>query len=92
MRIEMAIPKESAEKIALEALGFIAADDTELGRFLGLSGLSIDRLRDTAGTTPTLLAVLDYVMGHEPTARAFAQSQGYTPEDLARAAHHLASA
>ena len=88
----MAIPKESAEKIALEALGFIAADDTELGRFLGLSGLSIDRLRDTAGTTPTLLAVLDYVMGHVPTARAFAQSQGYTPEDLARAAHHLASA
>lgn len=89
MRIEMAATKQNAETIALQALAFIAADDTELGRFLGLSGLSIDDLRNRAGSASTLLAVLDYVMGHEPTAKAFAESLGYRPEDLAHAAHRL---
>ena len=85
----MAAPRQSAETIALEALGFIAADDAELGRFLGLSGLSIDDLRSNAGAPETLRAVLEYVMGHEPTARAFAEAQGYRPEDMASAAHRL---
>ncbi|MFT3808421.1 MAG: DUF3572 domain-containing protein [Micropepsaceae bacterium] len=92
MRIEMALPKRNAETIALEALGFIAADDAELGRFLGISGLSIDDLRASAGSSRTLLAVMEYVMGHEPTARAFAESQGYRPEDLANAAYRLGAA
>lgn len=85
----MAAPRQNAETIALEALGFIAADDTELVRFLGLSGLSIDDLRSNAGTPETLRAVMEYVMGHEPTAKAFAEAQGYRPEDMALAAHRL---
>lgn len=85
----MSAPKQNAETLALEALVFIAADEAEIGRFLGLSGLSIDDLRSSAGTAPTLRAVLEYVMGHEPTARAFAEAQGYAPEDLARAAYAL---
>ncbi len=85
----MTSPKQNAETIALEALGFVAADDTELGRFLALSGLSIDDLRASAGSAETLRAVMEYVMGHEPTAKAFAQSRDYRPEDLAKAAHRL---
>lgn len=85
----MAPPKTNPETLAIEALGFIAADDTELGRFLGLSGLSIDRLKASADAPETLRAVLEYVMGHEPTARAFAEAWGYGPEDLAHAAHRL---
>jgi len=89
MRIEMAAISASAETIALEALAFIAADDVELGRFLGLSGLVIDKLKSSAGTIETMRAVLEYVMGHEPTAKAFAKSQGYRPEQLAAAAYKL---
>lgn len=85
----MAAVGPSPETIALEALGFIAADEAELGRFLGLSGLSLDDLRATAGTPETLRAVMEYVMGHEPTAKAFAESQGYRPEQMAAAAYKL---
>lgn len=85
----MGQPKPKAETLALEALGFIAADDVELGRFLGLSGLTPDQLRARAGAPDTLLAVMEYVMGHEPTARAFAEAHGYRPEDLAHAARQL---
>lgn len=85
----MAQSTHSAETVALQALGFIAADDVELGRFLGLSGLSIDALRSSASAPGTMRAVMEYVMGHEPTAKAFAESQGYRPEHLAAAAHKL---
>ena len=89
MRIEMAPVSASAETIALEALAFVVANDDEISRFLALSGLSVDTLRSSAGTPETMRAVLEYVMGHEPTAKAFAQSQGYRPEELAAAAHRL---
>ena len=75
--------------IALEALAFVVADDEELGRFLGLSGLSRDELRASADSPDTLRAVFEYVMGHEPTARAFAEARGYAPEDLWRTARDL---
>ncbi len=85
----MALPKSNPETLAIEALGFIAASDDEFARFLGLSGLSVDHLRANADAPETLRAVLEYVMGHEPTARAFAEARGYSPEDLAHAAHRL---
>lgn len=88
----MGRPKPNSETLALEALGFVAADEVELGRFLGLSGLSLDRLRAEASSRATLSAVLAYVLGHEPTARAFAETHGYAAEDLARAAHELGGA
>lgn len=82
MRAEMRIKTEAPEIIALRALAFVAADDAELGRFLGLSGLLPETLRASAGTPETQRAVIEYVLGHEPTARAFAEAHGYRPEDL----------
>lgn len=76
---------KSPETIGLEALAFIAADEAEIGRFLQLSGLSVNDLRRTAGTTETLVSVMEYVMGHERTAKAFAEEQGYRPDELSRA-------
>jgi hypothetical protein len=89
MRIEMSGIKKSATIVALEALAFVAADDVELGRFLGLSGLSPDALRASAGSAETQRAVMEYVLGHEPTARAFAEAHGYRPEQLWGAARQL---
>lgn len=85
----MSNSRPDPETIALQGLVFITSDDTELGRFLGLSGISPDDLRESAGAPETLRAVMEYLMGHEPTARAFAESAGYRPEDLAYAAHRL---
>lgn len=89
MRAEMKTSKRTTGVIALEALAFVAADETELGRFLSLSGLSPETLRASAGSPDTLRAVFEYVMGHEPTAKAFAEAHGYAPEDLWRTAHEL---
>ncbi len=83
------IETKTAETIALEALAFVAGDETEIGRFLRFSGMSPDRLRAEAGSEDTLRAVLEYVLGHEATARNFAQEHGYRPEQLARAAYRL---
>ena len=88
MRTEM-IETKAPETIALEALAFVAGDETEIGRFLRFSGLSPERLRSEAGNPDTLRAVLEYVLGHEATARAFAEAHGYRPDQLARAAYHL---
>ena len=63
---------KSPDVIALEALAFIAAEEAEFSRFLSLSGLTVADLRDRAGASETLRAIMEYVMGHEPTARAFA--------------------
>jgi hypothetical protein len=70
-------------------LAFLAADETEIGRFLSFSGLSPNRLRAEASAPDTLRAVMEYVLGHEVTARNFAEGHGYRPEQLARAAHAL---
>ena len=83
------IETKAAETIALEALAFVAADETEIGRFLRFSGLTPARLRAEAGEPDTLRAVMEYVLGHETTARNFAEEYGYRPEQLARAAHKL---
>ena len=85
MRAEMNQTK-SADTLALEALTFVASDETELSRFLGLSGLSLSDLRQRAGKPETLRAILEYVLGHEPTAKAFANAYDYRPADLAAAA------
>jgi len=87
MRIEMAVPRPDPETIALQGLVFIMSDDSEISRFLGLSGISPEALRQSAGTPETLRAVMEYLMGHEPTARAFAENAGYKPDDLGYAAH-----
>lgn len=83
------IETKAPETIALEALAFLAGDETEIGRFLRFSGLDPARLRAEAGSPDTLRAVMEYVLGHENTARNFAEEHGYRPEQLARAAHRL---
>lgn len=90
MRAEMKTGNK-AETIALDALTFIVSDEAEISRFLGLTGMDPATLRQTADTRATLSAVLDYVLGHEATARQFAEQHGYRPEDLARAAYTLSS-
>lgn len=82
----MSPTKISPDIIALEALTFVVSDEVELGRFLSLSGLSPDGLRHSADSADTKRAVMEYVLGHEPTARAFAEAHGYRPEQIWAAA------
>jgi len=78
------ITLEKAQSLALEALTFLAEDTQRLARFLGLTGMSPGDLRGAAGSSETLLAVLDHLMADESLLLVFAASRGKKPESFAR--------
>jgi hypothetical protein len=80
-----AVNAEHATETAIEALAWLAADETRLERFLALSGLGPQNLRKAAAEPRFLSAILDYLASNEPLLVEFASDSGRTPEDVARA-------
>jgi Protein of unknown function (DUF3572) len=81
--------REAAETPAIQALGFIAAEPQSLSRFLETSGISVDRIRQTAREPGFLAGVLEHMLGDESLLLAFARSAGIDPAEVARAASAL---
>lgn len=79
-----------ASALALSALGWILSDEARARRFLDLTGLTPDVLRDSLGLPSTQLAVLDFLCAHEPDLIAAAESLALAPSDLAAAREALA--
>jgi hypothetical protein len=77
--------RENAERLAIEALSFIAGEPESLARFLALSGIGPATLRRAAADPAFLAGVLDFVLGDEPLLVAFARHAGIAPEGIARA-------
>ncbi len=71
--------RESAETIAIAALGFLAGEPERLARFLALSGLGPHSLRQAATSPGFLAAVLDHLAADERLLVAFAAAQGVEP-------------
>jgi hypothetical protein len=84
--------RETAETLALQALGWIAADDDQLGRFLALTGIAPADLRHRLNDPTALAGVLDFLMGDEATLLAFCQDQEIAPEIIGLARRHLPGA
>jgi Protein of unknown function (DUF3572) len=84
--------RDSAETVAIRALGFIAAESERLGRFLALSGIEVDSLREAAREPNFLLGVLDYLTTDDVQLQAFADEAEMAPEDVVRARDLLAGA
>lgn len=61
------LTREEAESLAIEGLQFLASDEEHLSRFLALTGIAPEELRDAAMSDDFLSGVLDYFMGDEPT-------------------------
>ncbi|MDO9306529.1 MAG: DUF3572 domain-containing protein, partial [Mesorhizobium sp.] len=59
--------RESAEALALRALGFVAADPELLPRFLAISGIDAGAIRQAAREPGFLAGVLQFIVAHEPT-------------------------
>jgi hypothetical protein len=87
-----AMTTERAEAIAAGALAFLASDPQRLVRFLSLTGLSPDELRQQADSQPVLTAVLDYLAGDESLLLVFAAGAGLAPEEIGPARDKLAGA
>lgn len=84
-----AAARDAAEALAISALGWLAQDGETLERFLSLSGLTPQTLREAAATPGFLGAVLAHLMNDESLLMAFAANETRAPEDIARAARLL---
>src|SRR6266481_9055573 len=82
----------AAEDLAIAALGFIAAEPERLGRFLAMTGIGPDSIRDAAREPRFLAGVLDHVAGDETLLRAFAAEHDFDPDTVMRARELLAGA
>ncbi len=60
-----------AETIAIQALGWIAADVELLESFFAISGANINNLKEMAADTEFLVSVLDFVLRDDSTVTGF---------------------
>jgi hypothetical protein len=83
------VTPERAEILALQALGWLAADEAGLERFLNLSGTGLDALKAGAGSRETALAVLDFLLLQEDLIQRFCEETSIPARDLHLAQHAL---
>ncbi len=79
---------KQAENIALMALAFLAEDADRLSRFLSLSGLNPEILRENADKREFLAAVLAHLLSDESLLMVFCASQAIPPENI-KPAHRV---
>jgi uncharacterized protein DUF3572 len=76
---------ETAEEIAARALAFLAAEPARLARFLALTGLGPEDLRQQIGSPALLAAVIEHLAQDEPLLMVFAADAHLQPEEVGRA-------
>ena len=81
-----------AEVLAIDALAFLASDVERLGRFLAMTGLSPENIREAARSRHFMVAVLDHLAADESLLLAFAANQGLDPARILKARESLAGA
>jgi hypothetical protein len=81
---------EAAEGVAVAVLTAIAAEPEKLGRFVAITGLQPELVRDAAADPTFLAGVLDYVMTDDALLVDCATAIGEPPEFISRA-HHVLS-
>lgn len=89
MKTAPTLGREGAEAIAIQALGFIAADPELLPRFLALTGIDAAAIRQAAREPGFLAGVLQFILAHEPTLRRFAEEADIAPATVSDALRHL---
>ena len=77
--------------VALQALAWVLADGRRAQRFLDLTGLTPDLLRQRIGSAEVQLSVLEFLCAHEPDLVSAADELGVGPAEIATARERLAS-
>jgi len=75
--------------IALAALAATLGDDRRARRFIDLTGIGTDELRQRADEPALLAALLRFLEAHEPDLVSVAVQLGVKPEDLVQARRQL---
>ena len=81
--------RESAEALAIQALGFVAANPELLPRFLAISGIEAQSIREAAREPGFLAGVLQFILAHEPTLMRFSEETGIPPQQVSAALRAL---
>ncbi|WP_378950805.1 DUF3572 domain-containing protein [Mesorhizobium sp. ANAO-SY3R2] len=81
--------RESAEALAVQALGFVASDPELLPRFLAITGIEAQHIRRAAIEPGFLAGVLQFILAHEPTLLRFSEEAGIAPGEVGKAARAL---
>jgi hypothetical protein len=82
----------AAQTLALNALTHIAGDAEILARFLQISGLEPDDLRQRAGDPELLAAVIDFLLSDETLCTGFLAAEGLDAKALHAARRALPGA
>jgi len=81
--------RESAEALAIRALGFVAADPELLPRFLAITGIEAQSIRQAAREPGFLAGVLQFILAHELTLMRFSEESGIPPQQVSAALRAL---
>ena len=81
--------KVAPEEMAINALVWLAGDETLMRRFLDLSGIDASQIRQAAQEPAFLAGVLQFIVAHEPTLSAFAESSGIHAASVTKALQAL---
>ena len=92
MKPKIETQSEEAELLAISALGFLAADQERLQRFMDLSGLDVAALRAQASDGAFLGGILDHMLADESLLLVFAEDQRVKPERIAQLRRKLPGA
>ena len=79
------LSRDSAEVVALEALGWLAGNEDLVGVFLGSTGSSATELRERAGDPDFLASVLDFLLMDDAWIEAFCIDKDYQTDFPLRA-------
>ncbi|MBW3098906.1 DUF3572 domain-containing protein [Pseudohoeflea coraliihabitans] len=82
--------QQDPQEIAISVLAWLADEPDLLGRFLDLSGLTTDTMRQAAREPGFMAGVLHFLMAHEPTLMQYCAASGTRPESVALAHRALA--
>jgi len=86
------ISAQEAEVIALKALAFLASDPERLSRFLEVTGIAPQTLRQSAAEPSFLAGVLDHLRADQSLLFIFAECEGLAPDRVDRARQLLPGA
>jgi hypothetical protein len=71
----MQFSKDQAELIAIQALGWLSAQDDLMMTFLGATGSGLDDVRERAGDPEFLASVMDFILMDDEWVRGFCDTQ-----------------
>jgi hypothetical protein len=89
MKRRTSATREAAEILAIQALAFIAEEPERLARFLDVTGLTAEGIRESASEPDFLAGVLEHMLADESLLIAFAERAAIDPADIERARHLL---